>query len=461
MKGYYGKNVKRAAWVVLMIIISTGSLMFGAVDPPEGEAVPLFTEGPAEKGRYEARILEHSQDAGDARLSLIQEAESEIKVVYHTFHEGKWMELFFRELFRAADRGVEVTVVVDGMLHQMNGSMRGLPALIGGHERMALYVYEPPEARSPMRWNNRLHDKLMIVDDRYVMNGGRNIGDKYLMGDYEEPVRDRDVLVRVIGDTPEESPLIRDATAYVMALIDYERTFRYTEETTGYVNRQANRLKERFADVQTVETSNHRSSVQSEWLPVEDAAFVANPLEGIQREPVVWATMANLLNEAEASIMVQTPYLIPSEEMMANIDFKHVSSNEVSIVTNSLYSSPNYPAFSAYLYNRDDWLDTEVSLNEYRGEGSIHAKSMLIDDELSVIGSFNVDPRSAYLNTESVLVIKGEAFAKEHRFHLESLKDDSIKAPQGDEWLDEKTPVLKKRLMERISPWTNRFKHLL
>ncbi|ADI00349.1 phospholipase D-like domain-containing protein [Salisediminibacterium selenitireducens] len=459
MKGYYRKNVKRAAWVVVVFIISFGSLLFDAADPPSGEAVSLF-EGTSDDILIEARILEDAQDAADTRLSLIQEAESEIQIVYHTFHEGDYMESFFRELFRAADRGVEVTLVVDGMLHQMNGSMRGLPALIGRHERMTLHVYEPPEASSPMRWNNRLHDKLMIVDERYVMNGGRNIGDKYMTADDAVPVRDRDVLVRATGDAAGEAPFIKEASAYVDTLLDGERTFAYEGESSVYVNRQAERLKERL-DKESEGDGVKRGDPLSEWIPVEEVAFVANPLEGIQREPVVWATIAGLLNEARSSIVVQTPYLIPNEAMMAKIDIHHVSDKEVSVVTNSVYSSPNYPAFSAYLYDRDTWLEADVELNEYRGTGSIHAKSVLIDDEVSVIGSFNADPRSAYLNTESVLVIKGEAFADEHRRHLESLKDESLMAPEGDDWLDAETPVMKKRIMERLSPWSNRFKHLL
>lgn len=459
MKGYYRKNVKRAVWMVAVFMISFGSLLFDVADPPSGEAVSLF-EDTTDDALIEARILEDAQDAADTRLSLIQEAESNIQIVYHTFHEGDYMAAFFRELFHAADRGVEVTVIVDGMLHQMNGNMRGLPSLIGHHERMTLHVYEPPDASSPMRWNNRLHDKLMIVDERYVMNGGRNIGDKYMTADYAVPVRDRDVLVRATGDAPAETPFIKEASAYVDALADDERTSVYEGETSVYVNRQAERLKERL-DKGSDGDAVKRGDPLSEWIPVEEVAFVSNPLEGIQREPVVWATIAGLLNEASSSIVVQTPYLLPSEAMMAKIDVEHVASKEVSVVTNSVYSSPNYPAFSAYLHDRDAWLETDVALNEYRGTGSIHAKSVLIDDEISVIGSFNVDPRSAYLNTESVLVIKGEAFADEHRRHLDTLKGESLKAPEGDDWLEAETPVIKKRVMERLSPLSNRFKHLL
>jgi len=106
---------------------------------------------------------------------------------------------------------------------------------------------------------------------------------------------------------------------------------------------------------------------------------------------------------------------------------------EIKILTNSLASNDNLEAFSGYQRDREALLKTGVNIYEFKPDAQIrqkvmsqemskqleqapifglHAKSMVIDDNLTVIGTFNLDPRSANLNTESVVVIPSIAIAK-------------------------------------------------
>lgn len=80
----------------------------------------------------------------------------------------------------------------------------------------------------------------------------------------------------------------------------------------------------------------------------------------------------------------------------------------VQMLTNSLYSTPNPPAYSGYLNYRKKLLDSGINIFELQAKDSIHAKSYVFDKELLAIGSFNLDHRSAYLSTESMVIIQSE-----------------------------------------------------
>ena len=61
--------------------------------------------------------------------------------------------------------------------------------------------------------------------------------------------------------------------------------------------------------------------------------------------------------------------------------------------------------FMDYLNHKKDIINTGVTIKEYEGGISYHGKSMTIDDDIAIVGSFNMDMRSAYLDTELMLVI--------------------------------------------------------
>jgi putative cardiolipin synthase len=79
---------------------------------------------------------------------------------------------------------------------------------------------------------------------------------------------------------------------------------------------------------------------------------------------------------------------------------------EIKILTNSLASTDNLEAFSSYQANRSELLKTGVSIV------GLHAKSMLIDQKTTIIGTFNLDPRSANLNTECFVIVNSQKITK-------------------------------------------------
>lgn len=87
--------------------------------------------------------------------------------------------------------------------------------------------------------------------------------------------------------------------------------------------------------------------------------------------------------------------------------------SDFSIMTNSVANNGNPFGAADYAKNRNRILSTGINIWEYEGGYSYHGKSILIDDDLSVIGSFNMDMRSAYLDTELMLVIRSKDINKQ------------------------------------------------
>lgn len=100
---------------------------------------------------------------------------------------------------------------------------------------------------------------------------------------------------------------------------------------------------------------------------------------------------------------------------------------DAKILTNSVGSSPNPIACTAYLGDRSRILNTGISLWEYQGDHSIHAKSYVIDDRITAVGSYNLDPRSAYLDTELLLVIDSTEFTDHFKQVQDSYFQQSLK----------------------------------
>jgi phosphatidylserine/phosphatidylglycerophosphate/cardiolipin synthase-like enzyme len=178
-----------------------------------------------------------------------------------------------------------------------------------------------------------------------------------------------------------------------------------------------------------------RESGNLQWLDSVD--FVTDiPGKNEARENhkggVTTDELIRLVSSAKASIDIQSPYLITTD--LGKKLFREAVKRgvKIRILTNSLASTDNLEAFNGYQRDRKRLLKTGVRIFEFRPDAmeryklmtgalqekisytpvfGLHAKSMVIDGNITVIGTFNLDPRSANLNTECVTVIHSEKIA--------------------------------------------------
>ena len=133
--------------------------------------------------------------------------------------------------------------------------------------------------------------------------------------------------------------------------------------------------------------------------------------------------------------MLQSPYVVPGEDLCALLAQLAAGPADCRVLTNSLASTPNLPAFSAYVQGRQSLLDTGAAFFEYQSTDAIHAKTYVVDGRLSAVGSFNLDPRSTYLDTELLLFIDSEDFAADLLAVQQRYFDRSLQVGPGGEYL--------------------------
>jgi putative cardiolipin synthase len=140
-----------------------------------------------------------------------------------------------------------------------------------------------------------------------------------------------------------------------------------------------------------------------------------------------------LIAGAQRRVVIQSPYLVFSDPALALFSRLRERGVEVRINTNSLAAIDNLPAFSGYRNQRAQMLALGLRIFEYRPDAqvqrrqmeqripalqglapvfSLHAKTLVIDSEVVVIGTFNLDPRSENLNTEVGAVIRDASVAR-------------------------------------------------
>ena len=187
-----------------------------------------------------------------------------------------------------------------------------------------------------------------------------------------------------------------------------------------------------------------------EW--VSEAEFVAD-VPGKNQEKGMWgggvstSKLIDLVKAAKKSVVIQTPYFVTSklgQTLFAETVKRGVS---VTIHTNSLAATDNLMAFNGYTRDRKKHLQAGVKIYEYRPDAAmrrsimtsvlaedveefpifgLHAKTLVVDDELLVVATFNLDPRSANLNTECLVIIRSEKLAgRVLEFIAEELKPEN------------------------------------
>ena len=138
------------------------------------------------------------------------------------------------------------------------------------------------------------------------------------------------------------------------------------------------------------------------------------------------------MKDTDEEIAIHTPYIICNDWMYQEFESVCEANENVLLMTNSVANNGNPFGASDYRKNKGKLLDTGLEIHEYEGGVSYHGKSITIGDDLAIVGSFNMDMRSAYLDTELMLVIDSKEVTKQLRGYMKSYEDDSVQAlPDG------------------------------
>lgn len=433
------------AWVL--------TLLFLLPTPQQSSAQESLLKGiPVPPGLTGLYVLEKGEEALLARAWLTQQATRSITVQYFIWSSDNVGILAAEQLLTAAERGVKVRVIVDDLL--IDAPDRSLLAL-AQHPNVEIRIYRPLHKVGVSFWerianlatdfrgaNQRMHDKTFVVDNKAAIVGGRNMADEYFDYDHEYNYRDRDLLL--LGPTAEEitisferfwnSPYAEEVSRLVkMPLSETERHEVY-RELHAYAQNPANfapivrqTLAQISSDLPLLMQNLHFGLPQ---VFVDDPG--KNPGEqGLQGSSASTEALVEIVKQAQHSVVIQTPYLVLTDRALELFRELVKRGVQVRIVTNSLAATDNLIAFGGYQNQREEMIAAGIQVREFRPDATshqklrdgfasrevgktrfaIHAKTMVVDGKRLVIGTFNLDPRSAHLNTEIVLSINHPTLA--------------------------------------------------
>ena len=382
-------------------------------------------------GETYAYLVEERYHALEVRLALIEKAQETIDVSYYAMHPNQSRDIFYGALLEAAERDVMVRIIVDGFIEGgVFGDREIVDALIA-HENITFSYYEPVNLLRPYAIQNRLHDKLLLIDDQYGLTGGRNIGDRYFMDldDSRDMVHDRDVLIFGL-DHHETVITMRE---YFDTLFNSRYSAVQTARTSSNNDEIAENLRAIYRDyVKDYDFTAIENTILNGAILVNRATFIHSPLNRMQKHPVVLETMLALAEDYD-TVFVQSPYVILDRAMREM--FNDYDDKTITILTNNWINNPNIFAVSGYMRIRND-LAATTDLYEYYGEIGIHSKTILMGSDLSIIGSFNIDPRSAFLSTESMIVIYSETFTSHMYDTVDTYIADSYRVDASGDYIE-------------------------
>lgn len=386
-------------------------------------------------------LVEDNKEALIWRLKLIDMAQEEIIISTFDFRCDNSGTDIMSSLYNAACRGVKVKIIMDGLIGfvQLNNS-KDFKALTC-HENIEVKFYNPINLAKFYSINYRLHDKYFIIDNYAYIVGGRNVNDLFL-GDYSNKNNfDRDVVV--INGSKNDSSLYELKTyASEVWNLDCAKEKKYK----GYSNKNLlshyKEMKNKYND--EIENLNIGNKV----FEVEELSLMTGDIINKNKNPYVFDKLIDKLSSAKKNVLIQTPYFICDDYMYDELT-KLSSNVEVSMLTNSVSTNDNPWGACDYINEEKKILKMGMNIYQYHGSKSMHTKTILIDDNISIIGSYNADIRSSYLDTEMMICIKSKGFNKLVSKEIDNLKSKSKitsstgEVSYGDDFTNRKMPWYK------------------
>ena len=140
--------------------------------------------------------------------------------------------------------------------------------------------------------------------------------------------------------------------------------------------------------------------------PADKITLISNGTRAVKKKPQILQTIVGI-TDGQDDVLIQTPYVICNRYMYDALR-QITDEADVKIILNAVEKGSNPWGCTDYLNNRKNILETGVEVYELMNEHAVHTKTVLVGDNLSIVGSYNLDMRSTYLDTELMLVIDSE-----------------------------------------------------
>lgn len=388
------------------------------------DAASLYEDKP---GPERAAILSDNEDALAERLRMISHAQERIILSTFDFMDDNSGKLMLGALADAADRGVDVRILVDGFpyLTHMAGSsyFRAVASL----ENVTFKVYNPANPLLPHQLMARMHDKYLIADDSAYILGGRNTYDFFLGNDTDYVNYDWDVLVH----TSDRSASLAQLEAYFTSVWEHSASKTKMDSVPFYRKNSVSKSRAELAELYAACQKQHPDwfleiDYTEMTVPTNKITLLSNPIQPFVKEPVLFYQMTELMKQANGAVYFHTPYILCSDYMMERLTEVCASGQPVTMMTNSVANNGNPFGAVDYQIHKPQIIETGLQILEYDSGVSYHGKCFTAGDRLCGIGSFNWDMRSAYIDTELMLVIDSAELTSALRREMQIYEKEAL-----------------------------------
>ncbi|MFC5491150.1 phospholipase D family protein [Dokdonella soli] len=375
-----------------------------------------------------------------SRIALADHAKRSIDLQYYIFNNDETGRLVAQRLLAAADRGVRVRILLDDI--NLSDAIDMLDAL-DAHPNIKVRLFNPFHTHNPSllsrvtqflldahRLNRRMHNKSFIVDNTVAIVGGRNIGDDYFDAGNDTRFRDLDLIA--VGPVVQEASHAFDEywncdAAYPVTAFRGKHASHYDlVQLRADLGRDARAFAQSdYAQATLDELPDGPSADRPGawfWGPAMLVADQPEKLDTDKDEPAlrIGPQIKTMTDQAQQDVLLISPYFVPGEDGTSYLTGLTARGVAVKVLTNSLASTDEPAVHAGYSRYRRGLLEGGVQLYELRaavgtsqpataaGKSSgvsLHAKAIVVDEQLVFIGSMNMDERSKLLNTEMGVIV--------------------------------------------------------
>jgi len=392
-------------------------------------------------------LLPYGFDALAARLALADTAERTLDLQYYMWLPDASGRIAAERVLCAADRGVRVRVLLD----DVGGSASDEILLaLSMHTNVEVRIFNPVANRTfrnlstlfdLSRITRRMHHKSFTVDNSVTIIGGRNVGDRYF-GVGDAP-RFADFEAIAAGPAAQDVATIFERFWYSPSAIPIQAL------SPGHIARKRlAELRSRLAS-QVEAVTNFAAFKPLAWndfgsqLHQHKPALVWGPVQLLSDQPEkitdahnpaanILPELRKMFDSTKRELLIVSPYFVPGKKGVAFLRALRERGVRVVVLSNSLAANDVAAVHVGYRRYRKDLLRAGVEMwemkpdvhirasaqqqlklprEEKRPRSSLHTKAFIFDRQTLFVGSLNLDPRSAWLNTEMGLDIEIPALA--------------------------------------------------
>jgi len=356
------------------------------------------------------------EDSFAWRYKVLESSRESIRIQTYIFSAddtGKRVAGILKDKF---DQGVDVRLIIDAytkfktpdqMLY-LDLEYYGIPVI--GFEPLWLLGVVNDSMFNVDDVNKRFHEKYWVIDEEVAFLGGTNIADEYARygDDPANKWRDQDLLLT--------GPVVDDV---VRAFEDNYDKLRRRRENRYKINQVAwhTRVWRKVTGKKLPDLSGEGAAADIE---VGDMTDMSAPVRFIRSRPryyedYIYQAYLHLIRNAEKSILIENAYFVPNRPLISSLKEAAERGVKITVITNSEETNDVSGMQPLSRYSYLPLMEAGVEIYEWQGDhpghGSLHSKFAVFDEQVCLIGSFNLDPRSIYLNSENVVLIDSKKVA--------------------------------------------------